>query len=225
MKKEEKVMKRVIVAFQKVSNGLTIPGLILTLIADLGGIILVLKFLMSNPFALFFLGCLIVIAIVIISVIFVDRRERKNLSENIKFQEDLETQARHNRGEDPKITIRQKFSNLSNYELKIKSIYALLKVKGKEIECFQYSKDNNINLDKDKLFFPEEIEPLDLDKSVEYRINDITKLAKACPDYRRYDFLIETEQAIEFVTGSASVVMTPNNKIVIRSEDWKGGGQ
>ena len=137
----------------------------------------------------------------------------------------METQARHNRGEDPKITIRQKFSNLSNYELKIKSIYALLKVKGKEIECFQYSKDNNINLDKDKLFFPEEIEPLDLDKSVEYRINDITKLAKACPDYRRYDFLIETEQAIEFVTGSASVVMTPNNKIVIRSEDWKGGGQ
>ena len=225
MKREEKVMKRVIVAFLKVSNALTIPGLILTLFADLGGVILVLRFLMSNPFALFFLGCFIVIAIFVIFAIFVDRRERKKLPKNIKFREDLEKQARHNIGEYPKITIRQKFSNLSNYELKIGSIYALLKVKGKEIGRFQYSKDNNINLDEDKLSFPEVIEPLDLDKVIEYRINDITKLAKACPDYRRYDFLIATEQAIEFVTGSTSVVLTSNNKIVIRPKEWKGGGQ
>lgn len=225
MKKEEKVMKQVIVAFLKISNVLTIPRLILTVIACFGAIIGVLKFLMSNPFVLFFLGCLIAIAIFAISVIFVDRRERKKLSKNIKFQDDLETQARHNRGEDPKITIRQRFSNVSNYELRIESIYAILKVKGMEIERFQYSKDNNINLDEDKLFFPEKIEPLDLDKTVEYRINDITKLAKAFPDYRKYDFLIETEQAIEFVTGSTSEVMEPNNKIVIRPKDWKGGGQ
>jgi hypothetical protein len=225
MKKEEKVMERVIVALQKVSNLLTLPGLILTVIVDFGGIIGVLMFLMSNPFALFFLGCLIVIAMFAISVIFVDIRERKKLSKNIKFQDNLEMQARHNRGEDPKITIRQKLSNLSNYELRIESIDALLKVKGIEIERFQYSKDNNINLDKDKLFLPEEIEPLDTDKAVEYRINDITKLAKACPDYKRYDFLIEMDQAIKFVTGSTSVVMMHNNKIVIRPEDWKGGGQ
>jgi hypothetical protein len=225
MKKEEKVMKRVIVAFQKVSNGLTIPGLILTVIACSGGIIWALTFLMSNPFALSFLGILLVIALFAIFVIFVDIQERKKLLKKIKFQDDLETQARHNRGEEPKITIRQKFSNVSNYELRIESIYAILKVKGMEIERFQYSKDNNINLDEDKLFFPEKIEPSDLDKAVEYRINDITKLAKAFPDYRKYDFLIEAEQAIEFVTGSTSVVMGPSNKIVIRPEDWKGGGQ
>ena len=153
------------------------------------------------------------------------------VEEKIQLWTNLEYKAKHNKGEEPKITVWQKFSNASDFEFVIKRIDSIAKLAGgPEIERFHYNESDNLFLDKQKLFFPEKIAPLDLeDKAIEYRINDITKLAKAFPDYKKRAFLIEFEQSIEFATQVTTtpkkVNKTVNKTVNIQPEDWKGGGQ
>ena len=151
------------------------------------------------------------------------------LEKKIQLQHNLEYKAQHNRGEEPKITVWQKFSNASDFEFKIKRIDTIAKLTGgPEIERFRYDESDNIFFDKQKLFFPEKIAPLDLfNNEIKYRINDITKLARAFPYYKRRAFLIEIEQAIEFATQATTtprtVKKTEKNTVNIQPEDWKGG--
>ena len=154
------------------------------------------------------------------------------LEKKIQLQHNLEYKAQHNRGEKPKITVWQKFSNASDFEFKIKRIDTIAKLTGgPEIERFHYDESDNLFLDQQKLFFPaEKIAPLDLfNNEIEYRINDITRLAKAFPYYKRRAFLIEVEQAIEFVTQATTthktVKKTVKKTVNIQPEDWKRGRQ
>lgn len=150
------------------------------------------------------------------------------LEKKIQLQHNLEYKAQHNRGEEPKITVWQKFSNASDFEFKIKRIDTIATLKGEaEIERFHYDESDNLFLDKQKLFFPKKIASLDGDNEITYRINDITKLVKAFPYYKRRAFLIEVEQAIEFATQatttSKTVKKTVKKTVNIQPEDWKGG--
>ena len=151
------------------------------------------------------------------------------LEEKIQLPHNLEYEAQHNKREEPKITVWQKFSNASDFEFKIKRIDTIAKLTGgPEIERFHYDESDNIFFDQQKLFFPEKIAPLDLfNNEIKYRINDITKLAKAFPNYKNRAFLIEIEQAIEFATQATTTPKTVNKTIKktvnIQPKDWKGG--
>ena len=190
----------------------------------------------------FWLVVVVALSLIIVGAIHSTKREKSKqysdvldkfeaVEEKIQLWTDLEYKAKHNKGEAPEITVWQKSSNASDFEFEIKRIDTIAKLAGgAEIERFHYDESDNHFLDKEKLFFPKKISPLDLyDKAIEYRINDITKLANALSDYKKHAFLIVFEQSIEFATQETTtpkkVNLSENKTVKIQPDDWKGGGQ
>ncbi len=216
---------RKIEAIQKVFQILSIPQAIGTIIAS-GGMIGVVILLMNNPFWGILFGVLLAIVAFAIIAIFVQRREGKLLEKKIQLQHNLEKKARHNKGEEPKIKIYQRFANASDFQVKIAQIDAVFRTDtGDVIERFSYNASDPIFKDKHKLFFPKEITPLNLDNTVEYWIKGEENFVIADPDYKKHTFLIKEEQVIEFVAEGKTVIKKDDKAVIVQPEDWKGSGQ
>ena len=151
------------------------------------------------------------------------KKVESGLEEKIQLRQ-LEKKAQHIRREEPKIKIKQKFVNASDYDVKITQIEAIFRTdKGDVIDQFLYEASDHIFKDEHKLFFPKDIAPLSFDNEVEYWIKGAEKLAIVDRGYKRHDFLMKVEQAIEFAARGKTIIKKDDKALTIQPEDWNDG--
>lgn len=203
-------MKKIEV-IQRVFLILSIPQSIGTIIASVVGMIGVVILLMNNPFWGILFGVLLAIVAFAIIAIFVRGREEKreavDLEKKILLQKGLKTRPVRHDGE-PQIRVYQIFSNVSDFNVEITKIEAILKGESnKTIDQFFYNASDPIHKDEDKLIFPKEIPPPSLNVEIEYRISGEEKLTHL--EHTGY-----LKQVITFSNGATTIIKHPADKPV-----------